>query len=141
MSDQPPDADSSTGSGQRDPDPERVQERARERQSSRAESTEDVLETVETHLGDLEYPVSSEEIAAEYGSEPIDLPNETETMGSVLDRLAGETYDTPEEAREAIFGQLTGEAGGRTEANPERDLESLDEAEQGSASESGGSSL
>ncbi|WP_255192141.1 DUF5789 family protein [Natronobeatus ordinarius] len=114
---------------------DRVQDRAEERKASRAETTESILEDVESHLGELEYPVTGEELAIEYGSEPIDLPNETESLGSVFDRLANEEFDSPGEAREAIYGELTGEAGDVHEANPERDLKALDDEAGGSPSE------
>ncbi|TYL36031.1 hypothetical protein CV102_24595 [Natronococcus pandeyae] len=123
------------------PNRDRAQDRAEQRKSRRADETESILEDVERHLGELEYPTTSEEIASEYGSEPIDMPNETESLGSVFDRLAGEEYDSPEEVREAVYGEVTGEAGGRQEANPERDLGQLDEEKQGSAGESGSDAL
>lgn len=123
------------------PNRDRAQDRAEQRKSQRADETESILEDVERHLGELEYPITSEEIASEYGSEPIDMPNETESLGSVFDRLAGEEYDSPEEVREAVYGEVTGEAGSQREANPERDLEQLDEEKQGSASESGSDAL
>lgn len=123
------------------PSRDRAQDRAEQRKSRRADETESILEEVERDLGSLEYPVSSEELATEYGSEPIDMPNETESLGSVFDRLAGEEFDSPEEVREAVYGEVTGEAGDTHEANPERDLEGLDEEGQGSVSESGGDAL
>ncbi|SFB87483.1 hypothetical protein SAMN05444422_102513 [Halobiforma haloterrestris] len=123
----------------RERDRDRAQDRAEQRKSARAEQTESILEEVESHLGELEYPITSEEIAAEYGNEPIDMPNETESLGSVFDRLAGEQYDSPEEVREAVYGEITGEAGDHHEANPERDLGELDEEKQGSLGESGSS--
>lgn len=123
------------------PSRDRVQDRAERRKSEQADETESILDDVERHLGDLEYPTTSEEIAAEYGNEPIDMPNETESLGSVFDRLAGEQYDTPEEVREAVYGEITGQAGSLNEANTERELSSLDEAGQGSIGESGGDPL
>ena len=116
---------------------DRVQDRAEERSASRAETTESIIEDVESHLGELEYPVTGEELAVEYGTDPIDLPNETESLGSVFDRLANEEFESPEEAREAIYGELTGEAGDRHEANPERDLKALDDRTAGSSAEGG----
>ncbi|SEW11933.1 DUF5789 family protein [Natrinema salifodinae] len=121
------------------PSRDRVQDRAEQRKSERAEHSESILDDVESHLGELEYPITSEEIASEYGSEPIDMPNETETLGSVFDRLANEEYDSPEEVREAVYGEITGEAGSPNEANTERDLDELDDEKQGSVGESGGS--
>ncbi|MFC4248895.1 hypothetical protein ACFOZ7_18535 [Natribaculum luteum] len=124
-----------------DNDLDRVQDRAERRQSERASTTESVLEEVEHHLGDVEYPVRGEELAASYGTETIDLPNETESLGSVFDRLANEEFESSAEAREAIYGEITGEAGDVHEANPERDLERLDEESRGSLGESGSDAL
>ncbi|WP_255168516.1 DUF5789 family protein [Natrononativus amylolyticus] len=124
-----------------EPDRDRAQDRIEQRKSARAAQAESILEDVERHLGNHEYPISSEELATEYANEPIDLPNETESLGSVFDRLAGEEFDSPEAAREAVYGEITGEAGGHNEANPERDLEALDEESQGSPSERGGDAL
>ncbi|GAB3676718.1 DUF5789 family protein [Halopiger thermotolerans] len=123
------------------PSRDRAQDRIDQRKSERAEHTESILDDVERHLGDLEYPVTGEELASEYGDEAIDLPNETESLGSVFDRLANEQYDDPEEVREAVYGEITGEAGSPNEANPERDLTTLDEEKQGPPSERGGDSL
>ena len=123
------------------PSRDRAQDRAEQRKSDRAETTESILDDVERHLGEVEYPITGEEIASEYGGEPIDLPNETESLGDVFDRLANEQFDNPEEVREAVYGEITGEAGSPNEANPERDLTSLDDEKQGSLGESGSDSL
>lgn len=115
---------------QTDPDHERVQERARERQHDRTESVESMLGSV----GMLEpdkYPVTSEELAIEYADETIDLPNETESLGSVFDRVTDERFESPAEAQEAILNELTGEQAGPEEYNDERALSDLqDEDEQ-----------
>lgn len=124
-----------------EPNRDRAQDRAESRKSERADRTEGILEDVESHLGGLEYPVTGEEIATEYGTEAIDLPNETESLGSVFDRLANEEFESAEEAREAIHGEITGGAGGRTEANPERDLERLEEETEESLTDSGADHL
>lgn len=120
---------------------DRVQDNAEQRKAERAEHSESILESVEDDLGNHEYPVTSEELATEYGNEPIDMPNETESLGSVFDRLAGEQYDSPEEVREAVHGELTGEAGDAHEANPERDLDRLEDEKQGSLDDSGADHL
>lgn len=119
------------------PDRDRAQDRIGDRKAERAETTESVLEAVERHLGELEYPVTGEELSSEYATDPVDLPNETESLGSVFDRLANEEFESAAAAREAIYGELTGEAAGRREANPERDLGRLDEERSGSIGESG----
>ena len=110
-------------------DEERADDRARERQHERTEHVENILDEVETDARDRKYPVRSEELATEYADQPIDMPNETESMGSVFRRLDDE-YDTPEEIREALHGELTGEAGEPNEYNAERDLTALDEAKE-----------
>ena len=120
------------------PDRDRVQDRAEQRQSERADHTESIFAAVERDLGELEYPVTSEELATEYATEPIDIPNETESIGSVFDRLVDEQYDSPAAVREAAYGELTGEADSPNEANLERDLDELDDENAGSVSERGG---
>jgi len=119
------------------PDRDRVQDRAEQRQAERADHTESIFANVERDLGELEYPVTSEALATEYATEPIDIPNETESLGSVFDRLAGEQYDSPAAVREAAYGELTGEAGSPNEANLERDLGELDDENAASGSERG----
>lgn len=110
-----------------EPDRDRAQDRIGERKAERAAATEAIMADVTRRLDDLEYPVTSEELATEYGDDPIELPNETESLGSVFDRLVGEEFASSAEAREAIYGELTGEAGTANEANAERDLDQLDD--------------
>ena len=110
-----------------DPDPEREQRRARERQRERTESVEDMLGEAGQMLGEHKYPATSEELATEYGDQPLDLQNETESLGSVFDRLVDERFESAEEAREAVYDEITGEAGGPEEYNDERDLVELDD--------------
>ena len=109
-----------------DPDHERVQERATDRQHERAAGIERTLGRVGL-LDESKYPVTAEELSVEYGDEAIDLPNETESLGSVFDRLVDERFETPEEAREAIYHELTGEAAGPEEYNEQRPLDELDD--------------
>jgi len=112
-----------------DPDPERVQESAERRSRERAEITEDQLGDVGNMLEEAKYPTTGEELAIEYGDETIDLPNETESLGSVFDRLVDERFESADAAREAIFNELTGNADGPEEYNDERDLSDLDDDE------------
>ena len=109
-----------------EPDPEREQRHARERQRERTERVEDMLGDAGRMLGEHKYPATSEELASEYGDQSIDLANETESLGSVFDRLVDERFESAEEAREAVYNELTGEAGGSEEYNDERDLDELD---------------
>jgi hypothetical protein len=95
---------------------EDVTDAAGRRRRERAESAERASRELE---GDFE--------AIEYADREIEMANETESLGSVFDRLAGEQYDSPEEVREAVYGELTGQAGTMNEANAERDLQGLDE--------------
>lgn len=100
------------------------QESARERQRERAEAAESAAadDRFGEMLSEHKYPATSEELAADYGGEPIDMPNETESMGSVFDRLEGERFDTAEEAEEALYNELSGSEGGSQEYNDEREL-------------------
>jgi len=112
-----------------DPDKERVQRNAVERRHERTQIVEDELGRIGGMLTEAKYPTTSEELAVEYGDEVIDLPNETESLGSVFDRLVDERFESPEEAREAIYNELTGEAAGSEEYNDERALDELSDEE------------
>lgn len=110
--------------GERDP-----QESARERQRERAEAAESAAgDEFGGMLSGHKYPATSEELATEYAQDPIDMPNETESIGSVFDRLEGERYDTAEEAEEALYNELTGSEAGPEEYNDERDLTEVEES-------------
>lgn len=124
-----------------DPDPDRVQTGAERRQHERAERIENVVNRASELLGEWKYPTTSEELATEYADEPLDLPNETESLGSVFDRLVDERFDSVEEAREALYRELTGPAGPDVEYNEERDLDQLDQAVQDDVTDSGASDM
>lgn len=123
------------------PDRDRVQDSAERRQSDRAGRVEDTVAHAADLLEEEKYPVTSEELAADYADEPIDLPNETESLGSVFDRLTDERFESVEEAREALYSELTGTAGGVAEHNPERDLDQLEEAAEDDVTGSGASDM
>jgi hypothetical protein len=110
---------------EQDPDRERVQEHSTDRQHERAASVERMLEDTEGLLQAEKYPTTSEELAVEYADEMLALPNETESLGSVFDRLVDERFESPREAREAVVNELTGEQAGREEYNDERALDEL----------------
>jgi hypothetical protein len=112
--------DRATSAGNED-----VTESAERRRRERAESAERASRELEGDFNEFEYPVSSEDLAIEYADREIEMANETESLGSVFDRLAGEQYDSPEQVREAVYGELTGQAGTMNEANAERDLEGM----------------
>jgi hypothetical protein len=124
-----------------EPDVSSVQDSAERRQHERSEHVENVLDGVDGLLDEDKYPTTSEELAVEYANEPIDLPNETESLGSVFDRLVDERFETPEEAREHLYGELTGPAGSTDEYNEERDLEQLEEETQDDVTDSGASDM
>ncbi|WP_435156192.1 DUF5789 family protein [Haladaptatus sp. DFWS20] len=109
-------------------DTEDVLDSARKRQHERAETIEDMLGGAGRMLGEHKYPTTSEELAAEYGDQRLDLANETESLGSVLDRLVDERFESAEEVREAVYNEVTGEAGGMAEYNDERALDEIDDA-------------
>jgi len=111
-----------------EPDAEDEQRHARERQRERTESVETMLGEAGELLGEHKYPATSEELAAEYGDQPLDLANETESLGSVFDRLVDERFESADEAREAVYGEITGEAAGPEEYNDQRDLDALDDS-------------
>ena len=109
-----------------EPDHDRVQESAKARRHDRTETIEDMLGDVGM-LDESKYPATSEELAVEYADQEIDLANETESLGSVFDRLVDERFESPDEAREAIYDELTGEASGPEEYNDERPLDAMDD--------------
>ncbi|WP_331235300.1 DUF5789 family protein [Natronorarus salvus] len=105
-------------------DPE-VVENAERRARSRAVRVEDAVDDLAARTFSAgNYPTTSEEIAEEYGTQEIDLANETETLGDVLDRLPDERYESEAEVREAVYGELSGQAGGRHEYDEGRELDS-----------------
>lgn len=98
------------------------QDTARRNQAERARAVERLLEDVDPDLHEHSYPVASEDLATHYGSAEMDLPNETESLGDVFDRLADE-YDTPQEARASVLKEVAGAEFDPAEFNPERDLD------------------
>lgn len=113
-----------------DRDPTEEAEATRERHHERTERVEELVREEMTDA-DTKYPVRTEELAVEYAETEVELPNETENLGDVFDRLVDEEFDTRAEAREAALHELTGEADGPQEANADRNLEQLREVEEG----------
>ncbi len=64
-------------------------------------------------LDSYQYPVSTEQLIAAHGDYVIDLPNGTETLEEVLRRAGDETYDSPHQARDAMYGAVSSKAIGR----------------------------
>lgn len=98
-------------------------ERGREQLSDRVESILAATECLEND--EHKYPMRREELAARYADRMMDLPNETESLGSVFDRLVDRRYESPAAAREAVLNELTGEEAGDEEYNDERPIEQL----------------
>ena len=62
---------------------------------------------------DADYPLTTEQFVARHGDEELDLPNGSETLGEVLGRTDGETYEAAEDARFAVYNALSSKAIGR----------------------------
>ncbi|MFB6131449.1 MAG: hypothetical protein ABEJ28_11595 [Salinigranum sp.] len=84
-----------------DEDADRVEDAAIDRQRERTEHVEDVLEAVREDLGRQKYPVESAELAAYYADTPLDVPIETEWIGSAFDRIDN-SFEDAQEAYEAL---------------------------------------
>lgn len=102
-----------------------AQDGINQRKHERAKTVESILAGTEGFFDEEKYPATSEELAATYGDQLIDLPNETESLGSVFDRLVDERFESPQEAREAILGDLSGGQAGVEEYDDERALGEL----------------
>ena len=64
-------------------------------------------------IDDYEYPATTEELIDEYGDHTIELPNGTETVADVLDRLEPETFESPEDVRLSLSCAVSDKAIGR----------------------------
>lgn len=60
-----------------------------------------------------DYPLTSDELVDRLGDTEIELPNGTETVGEVIERMGPETYQTAEDARFAVYGSVSAKAIGR----------------------------
>ncbi|WP_049915196.1 DUF5789 family protein [Natrialba taiwanensis] len=59
------------------------------------------------------YPITNEELVEEYGQHVIEFPNGTESVREILGSFANETYESPSEARQAVFNMVDSRAIGR----------------------------
>ena len=82
-------------------DPDEVDDAAEARQHERAEAVEDILSEVREDLGRQSYPTTSEALATTYADTAMDLPNETESIGSAFDRI-DDRFENSDEAYEAL---------------------------------------
>ena len=109
---------------------ESTEEFPTEHERPQAEHVEETLEAMEVAVRRSSYPTNASSLKAEYATARDEAVNETEALADVFDRLVPEEYDTPEDAREAILGELTGRAGIEhgdiAEYNPGRELDAMD---------------
>lgn len=84
------------------------QDASRRNQRERAAAVERLLREVDPDLSAHAYPVRREDLAARYGDTAVELPNETETLGDVFDRLTDTEYETAREAKAAAIGEIAG---------------------------------
>lgn len=59
------------------------------------------------------YPITKEELVEDYGERIIEFPNGTESVRDILGSFANETYESPSEARQALFNMVDSRAIGR----------------------------
>ncbi|SDR27780.1 DUF5789 family protein [Natronobacterium texcoconense] len=64
-------------------------------------------------IDDYEYPATTDELIETHGDRVLELPNGSEQVGDVLARLESETFETPEDARFAIYAAVSDKAVGR----------------------------
>jgi len=60
-----------------------------------------------------EYPATTDELIEAYGERRLELQNGTETVAEVLGRLDTETFESPEDARFAVYSAVSEKAIGR----------------------------
>ncbi|MFP8957868.1 DUF2795 domain-containing protein [Natrialbaceae archaeon A-CW3] len=60
-----------------------------------------------------EYPATAEELIDAYGEENLELANGSERLGDVLGRLKNETFESPDDARLAVYSAVSNEVVGR----------------------------
>ncbi len=64
-------------------------------------------------LDSHQYPTDTEQLVASHGDYVIDLPNGTETFEEVFGRAGNETYESSQQAQEAMYGAISSKAIGR----------------------------
>ncbi|ARS90422.1 DUF5789 family protein [Natrarchaeobaculum aegyptiacum] len=69
----------------------------------------DLAAQIEEHS----YPLTSEELVAEFGEHVLELPNGTESVREILESVGAETYESPTEAQQALFNMVDSRAIGR----------------------------
>ncbi|THE66562.1 hypothetical protein D8Y22_01830 [Salinadaptatus halalkaliphilus] len=64
-------------------------------------------------IEDHSYPSTSDELVEEYGDYVLELPNGTESVRDILEPASSDTYESPGEARQALFNMVDSRAIGR----------------------------
>ncbi len=59
------------------------------------------------------YPATTDDLIDAYGDVELELPNGTESLGDVLERLTTETYEDAEQARLAVYSAVSTKGIGR----------------------------
>ncbi|WP_460919083.1 DUF5789 family protein [Salinarchaeum chitinilyticum] len=67
----------------------------------------------DTAMDDEQYPLTTEEFLERFGDVELELQNGTERISEALERLDDEVYDSPEEARFAVYSAVSHRAIGR----------------------------
>ena len=99
------------------------QESANERRHEHVEAVEAILDSVDPALEEHAYPVNSEDLSAQYAESVEGLPNETESLGSVFDRLEDDEYDSPMAVKEAVLREVSDASPEPTTAGENREPE------------------
>ncbi|PSP82201.1 hypothetical protein BRC88_00095 [Halobacteriales archaeon QS_4_69_225] len=97
------------------------QKSSNERRHEHVEAVEEILDAVDPALEEHAYPVNSEDLSAQYGETVLELPNETESLGSVLDRLEDTEYDSPTAVEEAVLDAVSATPSDPTTAEADRE--------------------
>ncbi len=68
---------------------------------------------LEAKLDDHGYPATKDELVDTYGEYALELPDGSESLEELLGAMSAETYNSPAEARQAIFNMVDSRAIGR----------------------------
>lgn len=68
---------------------------------------------LEDKLDEHAYPATNEELVEIYGEYALELPDGSESLEELLGATSNETYNSPAEARQAIFNMVDSRAIGR----------------------------
>ncbi|RQG95346.1 DUF5789 family protein [Natrarchaeobius chitinivorans] len=66
-----------------------------------------------SQIEEQSYPITNDELVEEHGEHVIEFSNGTESIRDILGSVANETYESPNEARQALFNMVSSRAIGR----------------------------